>query len=592
MSESTKKYLVPAVFAALILATLIAFEPVRHNEFVDYDDGQYITKNPHVKAGITYKSFIWALKSPDTGNWHPLTWLSHMLDCELFGLSPVGHHLTNLLFHIANSLLLFLLLKRMTGALWPSAFVAAVFALHPLRVESVAWASERKDVLSVFFLILTIAAYIRYVRCQCIRRYCLVVLTFCLGLMAKPMLVTLPFVLFLLDYWPLNRFGLQKQDKPKVSSISHLIAEKIPLLVLAAISSIVTLVVQSSAGATKTVPLYLRIGNGLVSYVGYIGKTIYPSRLAAFYPHPGIRLPMWQPIVCFVMLAVITIVVIYTARRRRYLIVGWLWYLGTLIPVIGLVQVGVQAMADRYTYLPSIGIYMMAGWGAAELVTKLRLRKIELWVSAGIVLAALIICTRMQVRHWQNNLTLFGHCLEVTERNYNMHSKYGRALRKEGRFDEAVKHFNKSLQINPRYFLAQYNLGQAYLMQGKTEQAVDSWYKTLELNPDYVRSLNNLAWLIATHRQSKFYNPQKALLFAKRACELTKYENAGALDTLAVAYAAAGRFSEAVATGKKAIQIAESIGQQDLAGQIKNRVELFKAGQAYYEPVPAKNDSL
>ncbi|MEE9371337.1 MAG: hypothetical protein V3W45_07715, partial [Sedimentisphaerales bacterium] len=358
------------VYLALALATAIAYEQVRHNDFVSYDDFAYVTENPDVSSGITRNSVIWAFTSVHVGNWHPLTGLSHMLDCQLFGLDAFWHHLTNLFFHIANTLLLFAVLKKITGAVWRSAFVAAAFALHPLHVESVAWLAERKDVLSGLFWMLTIAAYIRYAQCPTIRKYLLVVLVFALGLMAKPMLVTLPFVLLLLDYWPLGRFQWSPESISEVSTPSEsidtgyqkvttfrLLSEKIPLFVLSAASSVVTFIVQKSQGAVMAMeifPVRLRIANALVSYTGYIDKMLYPSRLAVLYPFSGDILT-WQPIVSLLLLAIISAGVIYAARRSPYLAVGWLWYIGTLVPVLGLVQVGSQAMADRYTYLPSIG---------------------------------------------------------------------------------------------------------------------------------------------------------------------------------------------------------------------------------------------
>ncbi|MHC4738663.1 MAG: ArnT family glycosyltransferase, partial [Planctomycetota bacterium] len=355
VKQTSNKWLILGIYAALTLATITAYGPLRHNDFVSYDDDAYITKNPMVKVGLTSRSVAWAFTTLDVGNWHPLTWLSHMLDCQLFGVEPFWHHLVNLLFHIVNTLLLFWLLKKMTAAFWPSAFVAAVFALHPLHVESVAWVAERKDLLSTFFWILAVAAYVRYTKNPGIARYLLVFLVFGLGLMAKPMVVTLPFVLLLLDYWPLYRFQPQQQDASKVPPLSksddehnhqsnpyRLIIEKIPLFVLAAASCLITFVAQQNIGATKTLkglPVSIAVKNAFVSYIGYIDKMVYPKHLAVLYPHPASNLSNGQALIPFAILVAVTVYIIYTAKQRRYLAVGWFWYLGTLVPVIGLVQV-------------------------------------------------------------------------------------------------------------------------------------------------------------------------------------------------------------------------------------------------------------
>jgi tetratricopeptide (TPR) repeat protein len=623
------------IYLTLAVSTFIAYEPVRHNDFVGLDDPAYVTNNPHVKEGITLESIVWAFTTPYSGNWHSLTWLSHMLDCQLFGLNASGHHLTSLFFHVANTLLLFLVLKMMTGAVWPSAFVAAVFALHPLHVESVAWVSERKDVLSGFFWMLTMIAYVRYAERPGIGRYLLVVLAFCLGLLSKSMLVTLPFVLLLLDYWPLDRFQLGQPKKDKAFSESkpekggyqiapawHLIKEKIPLFVLAAVSSIITFIVQRSAKAVaplEVVPLNLRILNALLSYISYIGKMIYPSHLAAFYPLN--RIPPWQPMVCFIILVVISILIIVS--HRRYLTVGWLWYVGTLVPVIGIMQVGSQSMADRYTYLPSIGIFIMVAWGAAELGAKWRFRRMWLGISAGLVLVVLLICTRMQVRYWRDGVALYKRTVEVTKNNFSMHTLYGNVLLQRRETDEAITHFKEALRINPRYSKAHNGLGKALLIQGNFDEAIRCFNavlltdkdkdkdkgkdlpdvygnlgrayanlgkdnlaitnltKSVELDPNSAESLNNLAWVLATTEDVKLQNPTDAVKYAERACELAGPNQPAFLDTLAVAYAAAADFPEAVKTAEKAIELAEAADEEDLAKEIQERLGLYKSGQPY-----------
>ncbi len=668
MEQARSKQYVSLIYLALALATIIAYEPLRHNDFISYDDYAYVTENPQVQAGITRESIFWAFTTSYKANWHPLTWLSHMLDCELFGLDPVWHHLSSLLLHAANTLLLFWVLQKMTGAVWPSGFVAAVFALHPLNVESVAWVAERKNVLSGFFWMLTIAAYIRYAKRPGIGRFVPVFFALGLGLMAKPMLVTLPFVLLLLDYWPLGRFQWGRQNRRETSPLSksvnvsyqrstiyRLVGEKIPLFVLIVVFGAVTFIAQQSGGAmlpVENLSLNSRIANALVSYISYIDKMIYPSRLAVFYPHPADSLPLWQPIVCFTVLAIVSAAIIYTARQKRYLAVGWLWYLGTLVPVIGLIQVGSQAIADRYTYLPSIGIFIMVAWGGGELPAKWRYRGAWLGISAGLLLAAMVTCTRTQVQLWKNNLTLYEHTLAVTENNSIIQNSYGCALFEEDRLNEAIVQLNEALQISPEFSLARGNLGKVFLKQGKVNEAIacfnealrtskdqpdvyyylglakvrqkkhndaishfsealrlkpdyinahlhlayslaevgriqpaaEHCYKILQLEPDRVGALNTLAWILATTEDTKFQNPTEAVKFAEKACELTNYENPGALDTLAAAYAAAGRFHEAIETAEKAVELAAPAGEKGLAEEIEERLQLYKSGRSYRWP--------
>ena len=439
----------------LVIGILAVYWQVGNHEFVNYDDKDYITENQHVQAGLTLKSIAWAFTSTYASNWHPLTWLSHMLDCEIYGLNPRGHHFTNVFFHILNSILLFLIFKRMTGAFWKSAFVAALFAIHPLHVESVAWAAERKDVLSTFFCMLTMGAYILYVENQGIKKYLLTVLLFTLGLMAKPMLITLPFVLLLLDYWPLGRFN-------KRSPALQLIWEKIPLFVLTAVSSIVTFLVQQKAMSSLEVfPITARIFNALVSYLSYIVKMIWPFHLAIFYPYPGMP-PVWQIAGACLLLVFISCIAIRTVRRYPYFAVGWLWYLGTLVPVIGLVQVGLQSMADRYTYIPLTGIFIIIAWGIPDLIAKWRYKKIGLFITTTTLISILMICTWSQVGCWRNSITLFSHAINVTENNSVAHNNLGSAFADQGKASETIKHYAEALRIDPMYADAHYNLGNAF----------------------------------------------------------------------------------------------------------------------------------
>jgi Flp pilus assembly protein TadD len=613
-----QRHILFLISAALVAAIAIAYEPVRHNGFVSYDDYAYITENPNVTGGITRDSVIWAFTKTYASNWHPLTWLSHMADCEIYGLNPAGHHITNVLIHIANSLLLFWVLRKMTDATWRSAFVAAAFALHPLHVESVAWVAERKDVLSGLFWMLTMAAYVRYAERPNIQRYLLVLLAFVMGLMSKPMVVTLPFVLLLLDYWPLERLNWGRPPAGKTVPLGRLLVEKVPLLLLSAILSVITFVVQQGGGAVIAlgkIPLDYRIANMFVSYIRYIGKTIWPSGLAVLYPHPHINPSGATAVVYALLFVLITVISIDIFRRRKYIAVGWLWYVGTLVPVAGLVQVGSQGMADRYTYIPMVGLLIVAGWGVKDLVANRPRWKVVAAALAVVVLASAVILTRMQVKHWQNSITLFEYALKVTENNAGAETSYGGALAEAGRFDEAelhlsnavrlnptapkahnhlgnvllnegklneaIEHFNEALRITPDQAAVYVNLSIAYTKLGKYEQAIQNWTRAVELEPTIADILKNPAWLLATAGNVSAQDADRAIEFARRACELGGYKEAELLDTLAAAYAAAGRFEDAVRTAQQAIDAAKAGGREDLAGEIKNRMELYKTGQRY-----------
>ncbi|MBN1392510.1 MAG: tetratricopeptide repeat protein [Sedimentisphaerales bacterium] len=498
--EHNRLYLF-SICALLVLSTIIAYEQVRHNDFVSYDDGIYVKENSHVKDGITLKSIIWAFTSSHSANWHPVTWLSHMLDCEIYGLNPSGHHLTSLLIHIANTLLLFWVLRRMTGTIWRSAFVAAAFALHPLHVESVAWAAERKDVLSGFFWMLTMLAYVRYAERPGVKRYMLVLLAFVLGLMSKPMVVTLPFVLLLLDWWPLDRIAKQgtkeQQTTPacyKKKSLVNLVVEKVPMIVLSAISSVITFIFQKTggAGAVENVearPFPIRIVNALGCYFDYIVKMLYPKGLAVLY------LPPEKMAIDAALLAVIgaAVLLVVFGRSRRWLVVGLLWYLGTLVPVIGLVQVGFQVMADRYTYLPSIGVFIIVAWGAAEVFSKLPHSKPALAAAGAAAVVAMVIVTRIQVGYWRDNITLYGHAVAVTKNNFMMYYNYGTELCKLGRYEEGIQHLEETVRLRPAFIPARYNIGLLLLKQQRYNEAIVCLTELLRIRPDHFRAYGNLA---------------------------------------------------------------------------------------------------
>ena len=552
------------VILFLTIATVAVFWQVRNYEFIILDDGKYVTENSHVQDGLTWESLVWAFTTTHANFWHPLTWISHMLDCQLYGLDPGGHHFTNLLIHIANTLLLFLVLERMTGAIWPSAFVAAMFALHPLHVESVAWVAERKDVLSTFFCVLTMGSYVRYVERPRVSRYMLVLLLFAFGLMAKPMLVTLPFVLLLLDYWPLGRFQFgkpshdiraqaQKSGRPnnQRSSFFRLVLEKLPFFALAAVSCIVAFLAQEYGGALRVLslfPIEVRIANAVISYASYIGKTIWPLHLAVFYPHPG-TLPMWRIAGACLLLVCISVPVIRAAHRAPYLTIGWLWYLGTLVPVIGLVQVGDHAMADRYTYVPLIGLFIMIAWGSRDILKGWRYRKIVLPISTGVLLCASMISTGLQVRHWQNSTTLFEHALDVTADNSMAHTNLGVVLAGQEKLDEAIAHYSQALRIKPDHLEARINMGAALAAQDKLDEAIAHYSSALHIKPNFAGAHYNLGNALAA--QGKIADAiahfQEALRIEPNDAEVN--------NNLGIALAKQGKTEEAITHFQEALRI-------------------------------------
>jgi protein O-mannosyl-transferase len=747
------------ISAGLVLLIGMAFEPLRHNTFTIYDDNDYIVDNLHVKSGLTLESAKWAFTSGHASNWHPLTWLSHMIDIELFGLNPAGHHFHNLLLHTLSTVLLFLILRQMTGTVWPGAFAAMVFGIHPLRVESVAWAAERKDVLSVLFFMLTVAAYLYYVKQGGLRRYCLVILCFALGLMAKPMLVTLPLVLLLLDIWPLKRTQSSK-DKRKLQKqpILPLVMEKIPLFGLVIASCIITYIVQQSGGSVQTLSLYTRITNALVSYIAYLGKFFWPDNLVVLYPFPVPAYPLWQPAAALLLLIILSTIAVYHYSRQSFIFTGWFWYMITLIPVIGLIQVGNQSMADRYTYLPSIGIGILLAWSAAQLSSAWRHQKIITGSLAAMAAIGMLAGTRHQLHYWKDDITLFEHTIAVTRYNpaiennlgwiywkqgdetrafehiqkalqmspdfedaninmaavllkrkeydkaithlhkalkadpdnfqannnlalvlielkrypqaiqylqkamkytqdnadvyYNFgivlgaEKKYDEAVSayqqaigldqnhyqamnelgaikyKQGFLDEAVNYFRRSIQQNPNYVEAYSNLGLALQKQkkfkdslscylkalqiepdyadswynlalcqhalGHLQTALDSYHKALQFDPNSIGALNNLAWAMAANPDPQVQKPAEAVLLARKACDLTSFENPGILDTLAVAYAANGQFKQAAETAQKALDTATAAGNTDMAEGISSRLQLYRAGKPFIESPPNK----
>jgi tetratricopeptide (TPR) repeat protein len=717
---------------ALVIATVVVYLPVCHHEFVNFDDAALVAENPNLRDGLTWRSVRWAFTAglthhdPNADYWRPLSFLSHALDIELFGLRPAGHHLINVGIHAAAAVALFLVLQSMIHAPWRCALVAALFALHPLRVESVAWVTERKDVLSGLFFILTLGAYTRYVRGPfSMTRYVAVFFVFALALMSKSMVVTLPFVLLLLDYWPLGR---TRWVPPVVAGNNvtmppgQLLKEKLPLFALAAASCVVTFLGQAGRGRMNftSVSLGTRIANALLSYAGYIGKMFWPTGLAVWYPlEPGLSAA--TAMVAGIGLVGVTTAVIGGARRRPWLVTGWFWYLGMLVPVIGVFQGSGEAMADRFTYLPSIGLTVMLCWSVPARAVERRISKVTTCVVAAAVVAVCAALSRVQVGYWKDSETLFRHALDVTrdnwltqnnlgstlfqagqveeaighyeqalrikpdyveahnnlataleragrlqdaighyeqalrikpdfaEAHYNLglallqagkvseaigqykqalrikpeyaeaHNNLATALERAGRLQDAIGHYEQALRINPDYATAHNNLGNALMRLGKVQdavghleeavrltpdsveghnnlgsaleqagkirEAVGQLEEALRIKPDYAEAQNNLAWLLATHAPAEGGDPMQAVSLAERACQLTGDRVAPYLDTLAAAYAAAGRFKDAVATAQKAIELAKSAGQTQVVSEIEPRLQLYRNGQAYRRAV-------
>jgi tetratricopeptide (TPR) repeat protein len=725
---------------SLVLLTLAAYSPLLGGgyDFLKIDDDEYVTYNPHVRAGLTRPSLWWDLTTFHSYNWHPLTWMSLQLDYQLFGLQPWGYHATNLLLHTANTILLFVALRRLTGAVWRSAAVAAFFAVHPLHVESVAWVAERKDLLSALFWMLALWAYAGYAERSGLARYLLVVLAFLASLLSKPMAVTLPCVLLLLDYWPLGRLRFGGDPETRIedrgsriekgnvrSSILDprtsrflILAEKLPLLALAGGVCVITLLAQR--GAVKTLEQFslpVRLLNALLAYVGYIGKLFWPHPLAAFYPHPGARLPIAQAAAAGVLLASISAWVLLQPRQRGYLVVGWFWYLGTLVPVIGLVQVGSHAVADRYTYLPLIGLFLMLVWGVPDFLT--RPHKPE----AAALLCACVVATRLHIPSWHNTLTVWLHALEVTpEHNAQAHAGVGQALQESGsiqealghfeevvrlepdratshlnlglvlgmlgRMDEAESHLRRAVQLDPQDAVAHtdlatllarrgqveealglfdealafhpndaathYNLGGVLMKQGQVEEAARHFTDAAEIDPlladardslgtalqrqgklpeamacyrqavalkpehapyrcnlalalqeagrteeadaEFRRALridprwpflaNQTAWKLATAPEAQSRDGFTALRLARQSCYVAGDAHPAPLDTLAAAYAEAGLFDQAVEVARRAAELADSRGQNDLASQIRERSRLYEKRQPFHGASP------
>ena len=562
VKDKTRLGFIVSLFLVVIILT--AYWQLPSHEFLSFDDYGYIIKNTHVHEGMTWKNILWTFSNTDFGYFHPLTWMSHMLAFQLFGLNSSMHHLMNLFLHISSTLLLFFVLKRMTGALWQSAFVAAVFALHPLNVESVAWISERKNVLSTFFCMLTIMTYVHYTKGPNVYKYLLNLFVFVLGIMSKPMLVTLPFVLLLLDYWPLDRlkfyqptavdhgFSQATSNKIQCSPVLRLVLEKVPFLFLSAVCiylSNLSIRHPGVAVSADSVPLKLRIANAFVAYIGYIKKMVWPFNLAVYYPFPK-AIPIWGVLVAVLFLTGVTFLAFRWITAKPYFAVGWLWYIGTLVPGVGLVQAGLwPAMADRFAYIPLIGLFICMTWGGAEIICRLPYKKAAFIAIPAIIIPILLAMTELQLRHWQNGVTLFTHELSVIPDNGLAHYELGNAFEQQGNLDkalfhyskalkinpnyaevhnnlgyilahqkhykEAIEHYKKALRIKPNYSEAHNNLGTAFLFQGNEKEAVYQYYEALKNNPNYAGAYYNLGKVFENHA-----NIEEAIIFYKKALEL------------------------------------------------------------------------
>jgi tetratricopeptide (TPR) repeat protein len=568
----------------LVLATLAVYLPVLQNELVDYDDDYYISGNPNLKLGLSAEGLRWAFTESYGANWYPLTWLSLMLDYEIFGMSAPAFHGVNLLLHIVSAVLLLHVFHRMTGSLGASAFIAAIFALHPTHVESVAWAAERKDVLSALLWMLTLCAYVRYREKPSSRRFALVAVFLALGLLSKPMLVTLPFVLLLLDFWPLGRFQRE--------TAAGLILEKTPLLALVAVASAVTFLAQRAEGAVAGLDTYslgVRVANALVAYTAYIGKAFWPARLSPYYPHPGGSLPLWQAGAAFAVLAVATVLAIVLARRDRalrFLPVGFLWYLGTLVPVIGLVQVGQQAMADRYTYLPYVGLSIVVAFGLAELGRRLSIPPRALTAAGAASALALAAVASAQVRVWRDSVTLFEHALKVTEGNALAHINLGIAYLDRGRLEDAARELDAAIRLHPGAAEAHAGLAAVRAKEGRTEEALDLYRSALRLDPGSSATHRELAALLLSLGDSS-----QALVHLREAAALAPRDGDALVD-LGVALSRSGRHDEADRKFDEAsrLPVDEARLAQNRGAVLLERGDVVGATQSFERAVALRPD--
>jgi len=617
LAKPRQRWLTIGVSVFLLGLTWLVFGQTLRYDFVNYDDPSYVYQNTRITSGINFANVAWAFSHIHSENWHPLTTITHMLDCQLHGLNAGWHHFTNVLLHCLAVVLLFVALERMTGALWRSAFVSAVFAVHPLHVESVAWIAERKDVLSAVFFMVTLLAYFHYTRSPSIGRYLIVAIVFALGLMSKPMLVTLPFVLLLLDYWPLGRFDAHRSNTGR--QVLQLVMEKIPLIALSAVSSLITFLAQRGAiGWTEQLPMSQRITNAFVAYVVYIRQMFWPTELAVFYPHPENRLPIWEVSLALIILVGIMAAAFVLRKRAPYLVTGWLWYLGMLVPVIGLLQVGWQGHADRYTYLPQIGLYIAVTWALTDLIRSWRFQRTALSAAALIVIGALSWRGWLQTSYWRDSETLFTHALAVTSNNdvalNNLgiifldkgqlddaisklqaaidlrpenapaHDNLAKALLKKGQVAEAMVHYRKFLELEPANVEARNTLGTALIQQGHIREAIDQWQEVLALQPENGNAASNLAWVFATCTDDSIRDGTRAAQLGEKALRISGGKIPMIYKVLAAAYAENGRFADAVETAQRGAKLATSQGNSPLAAELESNIALYQSGRPLRDP--------
>jgi tetratricopeptide (TPR) repeat protein len=592
-----------SVCVGLIAIVWFVFGQTVRFPFVNFDDPEYIYEVPEINSGLSLHNLKWAFTHWPATNWFPLKNISHMFEFQFYGFNPGLFHLTNVVLHAATAVLLFLVLRRITSANgqsnagavrasdWASVFVAAIFAIHPLRVESVVWIEERKDVLSGVFFMLTLAAYLHYTRKPSVARYVTMSILFAAGLLSKPMLVTTPVILLLLDYWPLERIKNSRE-------LWGLIVEKIPLFGLSIANAFLSAGgIASAHSAADQLPLLARIGNAFVSYLVYIWQMIWPAGLAVFYPYPQNGLPMWQPIAAAGILIAITIAVFALRKSRPYLFVGWLWYLSMLAPVIGIIQINLQAHADRYTYLPQIGLYLMIAWGVADLLKTLNVqrptpnaevrilhsvfdvRRSALGVCCILIIAALAITARVQASYWRDSEALWTRTIAVTKDNYFAHASFADLLMRRGRVNEAIEHSEEALRIRPKDADAQNNLGLALLQTGDGSRAVTHLEKALQINPGHMNAEVNLAWVLATSADDSLRNGERAVQLAEDVANRAGHPNAIVLRTLAAAYAETSRFNDAIAAAQQAIEISRAIGNESLVADLERSIAAYRANE-------------
>lgn len=589
----------------LTVAIWLVFGQTVNHEFINFDDDRYVYQNTEVSRGVTVEGLKWFLTHSHARLWHPLTTLTHMIDCQIYGLRPGGHHFTNVVLHNIASVILFLALSRMTGCFWRSAFVAAIFAIHPMRVESVAWVAERKDVLSGVFFALTLAAYLHYARAPGVRRYVLLGIAVMCGLMSKATFVTVPVVLLLLDWWPLDRWREARADEqgvaaavlPAVASAKpvRLVLEKLPLIALSLAAAAVTVRVQTTTIASlEQLGLLPRLKNAAVSIIIYLRQMFWPSDLGVFYPHPRNHLNIWIVLGSVTLIFAITLVALLLINKRRYLFVGWFWYLILLFPVLGFFQSGLQARADRFTYLPHVGITIAVTWGIADWMQNWRYRRAVLGPVAICIIIACIVCSWKQTTYWRDNISLWNRDLAVTSDNQIAHQNLAAALWARGDLAQAkiesrtgnIIHSESAVKDFPYNIAARDTLGALLVQAGDVHGAIAQWEASLQIDSHDGNALNNLAWILATYPDDSIRNGPRAVELAESATVLPGGDAPIVQRTLAAAYAESGDFAKAVATGEHAAELAQSQGNSSLVETLRHEIGLYQSHTAYREKPP------